>query len=189
MNDFKRVFARASLDSNNRRFVGLLTEVLSKFPRDANPLTSVKELRLKKRGGMKGLVGLTTYCCVEIDNDPKSSKKGAIQRITFYSDLLDEISDKAAMGVIAHELAHAWLNEHVHPEDSERREKQADELARSWGYGEYLDALAAETEPIGGYSPTSQGGGVASLIGTQGFFGLVGEDSALRGPEQGGGGR
>ncbi len=52
------------------------------------------------------------------------------------------------MGVIAHELAHAWLNEHSYPEDSTKREREADELARSWGYGEYLDALAAESEPI-----------------------------------------
>lgn len=26
--------------------------------------------------------------------------------------------------------------------------EEADELARRWGYGEYLDALAAETEPV-----------------------------------------
>jgi len=146
MDDFKRVLSQARLDSSNRRFAVLVREALSRFPKDVKPLASVKKLRLRKRGGMKGLVGLTTYCCVEMDNGPKRPKKGAIQRITFYSELLDEISDRAAIGVIAHELAHAWLNEHVHPEDSKKREGEADELARSWGYVEYLDALAAETD-------------------------------------------
>ena len=92
-----------------------------------------------------GLVGLTTYCCVTSDRD--EARKPAVQRITFYSELLDEISDDSAVGVIAHELAHAWLNEYHKPEDSRNREKEADELARRWGYGKYLDALAAETEP------------------------------------------
>jgi len=160
MEDFERVLSQAKLDSNNRRFVVLLREALSNFPKDVKPLASVKKLRLKKRGSMKGLVGLTTYCCVEMDNGPRSPKKGASQTITFYSELLEEISDKAAIGVIAHEFAHAWLNEHVHPEGSKKREREADELARSWGYGEYLDALAAETEPIGSHSPTSQGKGL-----------------------------
>lgn len=97
---------------------------------------------------MKGLVGLTTYCCVETNRTAGSPKNAPTQRITFYSELLGEISDRAAIGVISHELAHAWLNEHVRPDGSARREKEADDLARRWGYGEYIDALAAETEPI-----------------------------------------
>ncbi len=101
---------------------------------------------MRKRGEMKGLVGLTTYCCVQTEKG-SSPKRAPTQKITFYSDLLDEISDRSAIGVIAHELAHAWLNEHVKPDGSAEREKEADDLARKWGYGEYLDALAAETEP------------------------------------------
>jgi len=97
---------------------------------------------------MKGLVGLTTYCCVEPENRRKQDdwrtnpKK---QKIVFYSDLLDQLSDSAALGVIAHELAHSWLNEHLSPEASAKREREADGLARKWGYGRYLDALEAET--------------------------------------------
>ena len=54
------------------------------------------------------------------------------------------------MGVIVHELAHAWLNEHVAPRSSRRREREADELGRRLGYGRYLDALDAETDPFEG---------------------------------------
>ena len=143
---FRRVLPRARLGSSDRRFTALLNLALSRFPRDAEPVRSVSELRMRRRGDMKGLVGLTTYCCVTTKSDAKRSKKPAVQRITFYSELLDEISDESAIGVIAHELAHAWLNEHTFPEDSKKRELQADELARGWGYGGYLDALAAETE-------------------------------------------
>ena len=97
---------------------------------------------------MEGLVGLTRYCCVRNGNDPGSAKGPPTQTITFYSDLFDEISDRSAVGVIAHELAHAWLNEHVGPEASKKREEEAYELARRWGFGEYWDVLAAETEPV-----------------------------------------
>ena len=78
--------------------------------------------------------------------DRKMAGKGT-QTITFYSDLLNKLSDEAATGVIVHELAHAWLNEHVSPRSSRLREREADELAQTWGYGRYLDALDAETEP------------------------------------------
>lgn len=97
---------------------------------------------------MNGLVGLTTYCCVEPEEGIKGGReqtKPGKQRITFYSDLLGQLSDAAAMGVITHELAHAWLNEQVGAEASSKREKEADKLARKWGYGRYLDALKAET--------------------------------------------
>ena len=70
------------------------------------------------------------------------------QTITFYSSLLDELSDLAATAVIAHELAHAWLNEHVRPEESRRREREADDLARAWGFGPELDALDREAETV-----------------------------------------
>lgn len=76
----------------------------------------------------------------------KATDEG-VQSITFYTDLLEQLSEKASVGVIAHELAHAWLNEHVSPEESQVREREADELARSWGFGKNLDALDLETEP------------------------------------------
>jgi Zn-dependent protease with chaperone function len=70
------------------------------------------------------------------------------QTITFYSSLFDALSDRAAQAVIAHELAHAWLNEHVRPEESRRRELEADALAREWGFGAELDALDREAETV-----------------------------------------
>ena len=70
------------------------------------------------------------------------------QTITFYTDLLNALSDNAAEAVIAHELAHAWLNEHVRPEESKEREAEADRLARQWGFGPELDALDSEAETV-----------------------------------------
>ena len=67
--------------------------------------------------------------------------------ITFYSDLLNRLSDDAVIGVMAHELAHAWLNEHIGPEASKQREEDADYLAEMWGFDQQLSALSNETEP------------------------------------------
>jgi hypothetical protein len=126
----------------------LIREALSIFPSEAPPLRSVAEIRLRKRA-IRGTVGLTTYRSKGSSHggDRRTADRGK-QMITFYSELLDQLSDEAAMGVIVHELAHAWLNEHVSPRSSKRREAEADELARAWGYGRYLDALDAETDPF-----------------------------------------
>lgn len=70
------------------------------------------------------------------------------QSLSFYQQLMDQLSDTAAVAVIAHELAHAWLNEHDSPEESRQREPDADSLARMWGFGPELDALDAEAETI-----------------------------------------
>jgi hypothetical protein len=123
-------------------------EVLSSFPSEVSPLRSVVEIRMRKRA-TQGTVGLTTYRSggSSLGTGRKKADHGE-QTITFYSELLDQLSDEAAKGVIVHELAHAWLNEHVSPKSSSRREMDADELARIWGYGRYLDALDAETDPF-----------------------------------------
>jgi hypothetical protein len=137
----------AEFDAKRKRLHALFERTLSHFPDGVPPLQSVTKVQLRKRSQVKGVVGLTTYCCIETMDirraDGETGKKS--QRITFYRELLDQLSDDAAMGVIAHELAHAWLNEHLRPEASKKREKEADELARRWGYGRFLDALAAET--------------------------------------------
>lgn len=70
------------------------------------------------------------------------------QTITFYSDLLDALSDRAAEAVVAHELAHAWLNEHRGAQESKARETEADQLARGWGFGPELAALDREAETV-----------------------------------------
>jgi Peptidase family M48 len=70
------------------------------------------------------------------------------QTITFFAALLDALSDSAATAVIAHELSHVWLNEHMKPEESPRREAEADHLARRWGFGPELDALDNEADTV-----------------------------------------
>lgn len=73
---------------------------------------------------------------------------GVEQEVTFNTHLLGQLSSTAQKGVMAHELAHVWLNEHAGPEESKSREREADELARSWGYGAELDALDAEADTV-----------------------------------------
>ena len=99
--------------------------------------SSVRRVSLRKVGRLPGLVGLTRW-------------SGGRQTVTFYSLLLDELSDKAYSAIIAHELAHAWLNEHDKPEESARREREADELVARWGFGEELSELSRQAESIGG---------------------------------------
>jgi Zn-dependent protease with chaperone function len=148
VDDWLRVLGRAEYHAESRRLLALIIEALSIFPSEVPPLRSVVEIRMRKRA-IRGTVGLTTYRST--GSSPVEGRRTpdrGLQMITFYSELLDQLSDEAAMGVIVHELAHAWLNEHVSPQSSRRREVEADELARAWGYGRYLDALDAETDPF-----------------------------------------
>ena len=106
-------------------------------------ITTVRSITLSRRP-TKTTVGLTRYSRVRyflVLSRPR-------QTITFYSSLLDALSDPAATAVIAHELAHAWLNEHVRPEESREREREADALAREWGFGPELDALDKEAVTV-----------------------------------------
>lgn len=107
---------------------------------------------------MPGLVGLTRWSGRDWredgeregdDSDYRGRAPRGTQTITYYSLLLDQLSDEACVAVIAHELAHAWLNEHVLPHQSPEREREADELAASWGFGRELAQLNCEADPIG----------------------------------------
>ncbi len=134
----------ARIEAGDEGFLRLLEFTISKIPKTVTPLHSLKRLTLLERSRKKeGFVGLTTYCCVEEDGEVSGT-----QRISFYKDLLRQLSEGAVIAVLAHELAHAWLNEHRHPEESRGREKEADELARQWGFGPELDALDSEAETI-----------------------------------------
>jgi hypothetical protein len=145
--DWSRFLGRAELRSTNIRLLALLEAALSRFPSDVLRLRSVAEIRMRK-SAPEGTVGLTRYRSVSSREERKRKKAGrGKQTITFYGDLFDKLSDAAATGVIVHELAHAWLNEHVSADSSKRREREADILARSWGYEEYLEALDGETDP------------------------------------------
>jgi len=148
MKDWSRVLPNAKFDSKDFRVGRLVDEVLSLFPPTERPMRSVVVIRLRERSSTKGRVGLTTFSPLGregAEEDLEGSPNPGKQRIDLYNGLLSQLSDEAAIGVIAHELAHAWLNEHVTPESSKRREAKADEVARGWGYGRYLDALDAET--------------------------------------------
>lgn len=134
---------KTTVRSADRHFFHLLTEALKRPPRDVPRVTSVRSIVLSHHP-TRTLVGLTKYSRVRhiiVFSKPR-------QTMTFYSDLLSQLSDRAAEGVIAHELAHAWLNEHVVPAESPEREKEADHLAREWGFGAELDALDREAETV-----------------------------------------
>src|SRR6266852_6426019 len=102
MKDWNGVLGDAEFVSNNRRFRTLVDEALSRFPAAEQPLRSITRIQLRKRSRTAGMVGLTTYCCVEPDK-PKKGGRGrgdrGRQRITFYSELLGKLSDAAAKGV------------------------------------------------------------------------------------------
>jgi hypothetical protein len=112
-------------------------------PSDVSRIKSVRSIAFSNRHTLN-TVGLTRYSHVSfmlVFSRPRQS-------ITFYSALFNALSDKAATAVIAHEMAHAWLNEHARPEESAKREKEADNLARDWGFGAELDALDDEAETV-----------------------------------------
>ncbi len=134
---------RFSMKPKGGRFRRLFTQAARRPPPETPKITTVRSVSLSKRP-TKTMVGLTKYSRVRFFflTHPR-------QTITFYAGLFDALSDPAATAVIAHELAHAWLNEHVRPEESKGRETEADELAREWGFGPELDALDREAETVG----------------------------------------
>jgi predicted metalloprotease with PDZ domain len=93
-------------------------------------------------------VGLTTFCVEGYAPNGVAKEESGAHTITFYTDLMDKLTDRAVVAVMAHELAHAWLNEHLRPEASKTREDDADMLAEMWGFESELAALAEQAEPI-----------------------------------------
>jgi Zn-dependent protease with chaperone function len=137
------VVGKFVLSTRDRRFRRLFGEANLRPPAGVPRITTVESVSLSRRP-TRTTVGLTRYSRVRyflVLSRPR-------QTITFYSSLLDALSDAAASAVIAHELAHAWLNEHVRPEESREREREADTLARKWGFGPELDALDREAETV-----------------------------------------
>jgi len=106
------------------------------------------DIRLKRRGTLPGVVGLTTFCVEGFAPNGVAREESGTHSITFYTDLMDKLTDRAVVAVMAHELAHAWLNEHLRPEASKTREDDADMLAEMWGFEAELAALADQTEPV-----------------------------------------
>lgn len=135
---------KVSFRVNDKRIRKILGDALRRPPGNVPRITSVRSVVLS-RHPTRTTVGLTRYSRVRhiiVFSKPR-------QTITLYVDLLDGLSDRAAEGVIAHELAHAWLNEHVKPEESSKREVEADRLAKQWGFSPELAALDREAETLG----------------------------------------
>ncbi len=142
------ILPSAEVRVNDSRYARLLRTALARIPQEASPVRTVTRIHLRKRSMKRDLAGLTRYRYS--DDEPRhgtsGTSSGGGQTITFYMELLNQLSDDAALAVVVHELAHAWLNEHKIPEESEAREREADELARRWGFGHELDILSGEVE-------------------------------------------
>jgi len=134
---------KVRIQADDPRFLRILGDAESRPPPSVPRITTVRSVTLSSHS-TKATVGLTRYFDVKyfvVLSRP-------VQTITFYSELLNALSDRAAEAVVAHELAHAWLNEHEKPEESPEREAEADRLAREWGFGPELDALDREAETV-----------------------------------------
>jgi hypothetical protein len=137
------ISGRYTINATDQRFRRLFREANTRPPSAVPRITTVRSVSLSRRR-TQTTVGLTRYSRVRyflVLSRPR-------QTITFYSSLFNALSDPAAIAVIAHELAHAWLNEHVRPEESREREREADALAREWGFRPELDALDREAETV-----------------------------------------
>ena len=130
------------LKAKDGRFRRLFSEGTKRPPAEVPRVTTVRLVSLSRRP-TKTTVGLTKYSKVRYFFLTRPR-----QTVTFYSCLFDALSEPAAVAVMAHELAHAWLNEFVKPEESREREVEADALARSWGFGAELDALDEEAYAV-----------------------------------------
>jgi hypothetical protein len=137
------------LDFADTRYRDLFLDTVSRIPDPCLPVKSVSRVKLRKRGTLRGLVGLTTFSIEGYQMNQKGEfKPKGRHEITFYVSILDRLSEDAVVAVMAHELAHAWLNEHVGPEASKQREEDADMLAEMWGFQPELRTLERETEPV-----------------------------------------
>ncbi len=142
------LLVNARVKIEDPRYLQLLAECLHKIPKDGHPIRLRTEVRLRRRGILPGVVGLTKFSVEAYAPRGIAIEPSGAHTVTFYSSLLEKLSDKAVMAVMAHELAHAWLNEHVRPEASKLREEDADMLVQMWGLESELEALEAETDPI-----------------------------------------
>jgi Zn-dependent protease with chaperone function len=137
------ILGRSFKLTGDDHFKKLFLSAVKRPPESVPKITTVRSVILSRRP-TRTMVGLTRYSRVRfflLLSHPR-------QTMTFYTSLLRALSDPAATAVIAHELAHAWLNEHAKPEESRMREAEADALAREWGFGPELEALDREAETV-----------------------------------------
>jgi len=124
-------------------------DALERLPpeaRDVPTLSSIVDRETSESGSLAGLTRRITYeRRLRFRSGREGSDEVVVQRIELYRDILRRLSQRARVAVVAHELAHAWLNDNVGPDDSKLRETESDELARKWGFSKELDALSDET--------------------------------------------
>ena len=144
------LIANGSIKVDNPRYKSLLGECLGRIPDSGRQVRLHTEIRLRRRGTLPGVVGLTTFYVEGYAPNGVAKEESGAHTVTFYTNLMDKLTDRAVVAVMAHELAHVWLNEHLRPEASKSREDDADMLAEMWGFQEELSALAEQTEPLTG---------------------------------------
>jgi hypothetical protein len=125
-------------------------EALARLPPEASRIPTLRSISSRKTSESGSLAGLTrriTYeRTVRFGFGKSRTDEEVVQKIELYMDLMRQLSERARVAVVAHELAHAWLNDNVAPDDSAAREEECDALAEKWGFGVELRALADEVE-------------------------------------------
>lgn len=136
----------AVLDLDGERIQYLLAKTLARINDDYMPVSTLKSIVLSDHTDeFEGCCGLT-HCSFSESESRTEEIIVNHQSIILYMDLLQHLSHSAVIAVIAHELAHAWLNEHQFPDQSVNSETEADKLAAEWGFEEELKLLEEERD-------------------------------------------
>lgn len=139
----------ARLDVKDAAIRRAVDEALARLPPEASVIPTLRLIASKKTSEGGSLAGLTRRIIYErrIYTGPAKTEEAetVVQRIELYRDIMLQLSEMSRVAVVAHELAHAWLNDNVGPEDSKKREEESDALARKWGFARELEALEDET--------------------------------------------
>jgi hypothetical protein len=124
-------------------------EALDRLPLEASDIPTLHTITSKRTSASGSLAGLTRRITYDRTLRILPSKivedEVVVQKIELYRDMMLQLSERSRVAVVAHELAHAWLNDNMGPEDSAKREEESDGLARKWGFAEELGALEDET--------------------------------------------
>ncbi len=135
---------------HDERIKNLILQTVDNMPPDALEISSLGSIQLSDLSPTETLAALTTHSSYDVtimnDEGNEWDETRTRQKITLYRDILNNLSDLSVKAIIAHEIAHAWLNEHVNPESSEQRENDSDDLARKWGFTRELLTLENETD-------------------------------------------
>gem|GEM_PF-1361447 len=140
--------SRVRLDVRGAAIRMAVDEALARLPIEALDIPTLRSITSKKASEGGSLAGLTRRITYERTirlGAAKTKDDVVVQRIELYRDIMLQLSERSRVAVVAHELAHAWLNDNVGPEDSNRREEESDALTRKWGFGKELEALEDET--------------------------------------------